>query len=50
MEEGGWELLVNITWPHNKFALGWEYVPADEEMPFESVLIHIGFITFIFNW
>ncbi len=50
MEEKSWELLINITWPHNKFAFGWEYVPSDDEFQFESVLLHVGFVTFILNF
>tara|TARA_R110000796_G_scaffold230857_1_gene348619 strand:- start:247 stop:399 length:153 start_codon:yes stop_codon:yes gene_type:complete len=50
MEERGWEFLVNITWPHNKFALGWEYFPVDDDMSYESIIFHLGFVTLIINF
>lgn len=45
-----WELLLNIDWPHNKLAIGYEYVPANKEEPYQSVFLHLGFITIIFHW
>jgi len=45
-----WELLVNINHPWNKFALGWEYIPVDDEDPYKSFFLHLGFLTIIFNW
>ena len=48
MEERGWEFLVNITWPHNKFALGWIYT---YEVDLEKYLKRkLGFNEWDSNW
>lgn len=52
MEEGHWsELSVNINHPWNKFAFGWEYFPPlEESFPYNTILIHVGMLTFIYDW
>lgn len=46
----GWELLFNLKWPHEGFTIGWEIIQANEEEPFVTVMIFLGFLTIIYSW
>lgn len=48
--EKEWEFLVNVKWPHEGFAVGFDYFPIDKTSEFKSFFLYCGFITFIFNW
>jgi len=51
MDEGfGWEFLVNLRWPHEGFSIGYDLIQSSEEEPYNSAIIYLGFITFIFNF
>lgn len=49
-EESGYEILVNLKWPHQGFCLGWDIIPPNEEEPYNTVMLFLGPITFIINW
>ena len=50
MDEGrNYEILINLKWPHEGFSLGYEIVPPNEDEPFTTILLYLGFLTLIVN-
>ena len=45
-----WSLAFNFKWPHEGFGLSYDLIPPDEEVNHCSVLIRLGFVTFIYEW
>ena len=45
-----WSLAFNFNWPHEGFGLSYDLIPPDEEVNHCSVLIRLGFVTFIYEW
>lgn len=41
-----WELEIAFHWPHDRFALGWEYIKPDSEFNYITVKVYLLFITF----
>ena len=37
---GNWELEIAFHWPHDRFALGWEFVRADKEYDFATFKLY----------
>jgi len=44
-----WNLTVSLHWPHDRFALGWEYLRPTEEVKFHTTEIFLLMITITFN-
>ena len=42
-----WSLEIAFHWPHDRFALGWEYMSPDDEHKFSTLKVYLFFITFI---
>lgn len=38
-------VVISLDWPHNSFALGWEYVEPDDEYNYHTYRIFLGMIT-----
>jgi len=49
-DDKSWELLFNLRWPHQGFALGYELINGTEEEPYNTVLLFLGPLTIIFNF
>ena len=45
-----WELTVGFKWPHEGFTVGYDFISADEEVEFNSILIFLGCFTIIFDF
>jgi len=43
-------ILIKFHWPHDRFALGWETIAADEEFPYHTVTLYLLFMTIDFNF
>jgi len=51
MEEGtGWEISIGFKWPHQGFALGYDLINATEDEPYNSVILHLGCFTIMFDF
>lgn len=40
-----WQLTIMSHWPHDRFALGWEFLPITEQAPYNTVQIFLLVIT-----
>jgi len=45
-----WNLEIAFYWPHDRFALGWEYINSNEEYNFSTFRMYLFFITFTINF
>jgi hypothetical protein len=45
-----WSLSLFITWPHDRFLLGWSYLPPDEDYYYNTFELYLTFISLQFNW
>lgn len=45
-----WELSINFRWPHQGFSIGYDLVPSDEEVDYNSILIYLGFLTIMIDF
>lgn len=43
-------ITIKFHWPHDRFALGWEMIDADEEFPYRTVTLFLLFITIDINF
>ena len=44
-----WQLELNAHWPHDRFALGWEYIAATDEENITTFTIYFLIVTVSFN-
>tara|TARA_Y100000592_G_scaffold47002_1_gene74672 strand:- start:458 stop:610 length:153 start_codon:yes stop_codon:yes gene_type:complete len=44
-----WELVFNLHWPHDRCALGWEYIGPDEKENINTFTIYLFILTINFN-
>ena len=40
-----WELEIAFHWPHDRFALGWEFMPPDSEHEYNTAKFYLLFTT-----
>tara|TARA_R110000803_G_scaffold44543_1_gene94237 strand:+ start:1216 stop:1362 length:147 start_codon:yes stop_codon:yes gene_type:complete len=40
-----WQLEIAFHWPHDRFALGWEFINADKEFNYTTFKLYLFFIT-----
>ena len=40
-----WDLEIAFHWPHNRLALGWEFIEANEEEPFTTIKLYLLIVT-----
>lgn len=45
-----WQIVFMLHYPHDRFALGFETIHADEEEPFNTFRLYLLFITIDFNF
>lgn len=45
-----WELLLNVSWPHERCRVGWEILNPTEENDYTTITIDLFIISFIFNF
>ncbi len=45
-----WNLLISFHYPHDRFALGWEYIAPDENNPFNTITLYLLIATIDFNY
>ena len=43
-------LEIAFHWPHDRFALGWEYVKPDEIFNYTTVKLYLLFATFTLDF
>jgi hypothetical protein len=44
-----WQLEVNLHWPHNRFALGWEYIEPIKTENFSTYTLYLFIMTVQFH-
>jgi len=50
MENNFWfGLAINFKWPHEGFGLAYDLIPEDEDAPWYSIHLRLGFITFLID-
>ena len=42
-------LEICLHWPHDRFALGWEFIQKDEEYNYSTLRLYLLVITLTFN-
>jgi|TARA_R110001592_G_scaffold352599_1_gene650619 hypothetical protein len=45
-----WQLEIAFHWPHNRFALGWEYIAKDEEYDYSTIKLYLVIATLTFDY
>jgi hypothetical protein len=40
-----WDLEIAFHWPHNRLALGWEFIEANEKEPFTTIRLYLLVVT-----
>jgi hypothetical protein len=45
-----WELSIELHWPHDRFALGWDYIAPDRTYNYSTVRLYLFFITFTLDY
>lgn len=42
---GDWQLEVAFHWPHNRLALGWEFIDTDEDFDHRTFKLYVFIVT-----
>jgi len=45
-----WELFITYRLPHEGLILGYELIEADEDYSYATIKLHLGFISFEFDY
>jgi hypothetical protein len=45
-----WELTIELHWPFDRFALGWDYIAPDEEYNYSTSKLYLLFITITLDY
>jgi hypothetical protein len=45
-----WQLIISLHYPHDRFALGFETLHADEEYEYNTFRLYLLFCTLDFNF
>jgi len=40
-----WELTFALYWPHDRFAVGWDVLYADEVYNYNTYILYLGILT-----
>ena len=40
-----WELTFALYWPHDRFAIGWDILHADEKYNYNTYILYLGILT-----
>ncbi len=44
-----WQLEFNLHWPHDRFAIGWEYIGPNEKEKINTFTAYLFILTINFN-
>lgn len=47
---GDWQLEICFHWPHNRFALGWEFIDEDKECDYRTIKLYLFIATLTFDY
>jgi|GEM_PF-1254718 len=45
-----WEIVLAFHYPHDRFALGWEYIAPDEYNDYNTITLYLLILTLKFNY
>ena len=45
-----WELEIAFHLPHNQFLLGWKYLMPNEEFNYNTIELHLLFLSFTLDF
>jgi hypothetical protein len=45
-----WHLDIGLHWPHDRFALGWEYIGVDDEYDYRTFKLYLLCLSFTLNF
>jgi hypothetical protein len=45
-----YEILLAFHYPHDRFALGWEYIAPDKECKYHTITLYLFILTINFNY
>jgi len=45
-----WEIVLAFHYPHDRFALGWEYIAPDEYTEYNTITLYLLILTLKFNY
>ena len=45
-----WNLQIAFHYPHNKFALGWEFINSNEEYDYRTINVSLFIVTFTLDF
>ena len=45
-----YEILLSFHYPHDRFALGWEYIAPDKECKYHTITLYLFILTINFNY
>jgi len=40
-----WQLEIAFHWPHNRFAIGWDFIEPDETFQYYTFKLYLGIAT-----
>ena len=40
-----WRLEIAFHWPHNRFAIGWDFIEPDEQYDYYTITLYLGIVT-----
>jgi len=40
-----WQLQITLHYPHERFALGWEFIPPDEQERYYTYRLYLFIVT-----
>lgn len=43
-------IKISLHWPHDRFALGWEFINKDEECNYYTITLYLFIATIDFNF
>ena len=45
-----WQLEIAFHWPHNRFALGWEFIDSDKDYDYRTIKFYLFIVTLTFDF
>ena len=45
-----WELQIGFHWPHQRFALGWEFIEPTEKFNYTTIKLYLFSISLILDF
>ncbi len=45
-----WQLEIAFHWPHNRLALGWEFIDEDETYDYRTLKVYLLIVTFTLDF